>query len=232
VYRTDRVLGGANVGYTFNRFNQLYVGYGIGYTEATLRLGTPAFSPYSGRTGAFQMSYVRDHTNDPVIPTKGYYLQTKFFWYDSSPSATEAFPSLELYASYFLPIFQKDSAFLVARGGTTFGANGTGTPQFFLGGPNRLSAYGLNELFGNQYFVGRLGYLHRIFTLPTFVGTQVYFYGAGELGKMYDDPMAPRLLGDGALGVVAATVFGPVLLGGSVGNAGHHKWFFQLGRVF
>jgi NTE family protein len=232
IYRLDRVLGGANVGYTFNRFNQLYLGYGIGYEEATLRLGQPEFSSYSGRVGAVQLSYVRDHTNEPVIPTKGYYLQGKFYWYDSSPGATEAFPSLDLYTSFFHPIFRKDSVFLIARGGSTFGSNGTGTPQFFLGGPGRLSAYGINELFGNQYFLGRVGYLHKIFTLPPFVGKQVYLYGAGEVGKMYGDPTAPRLSGDGALGVLAETVFGPVLIGGSVGDTGHHKWFFQLGRVF
>lgn len=231
-YRIDRILGGVNVGYTFNRFNQLYVGYGIGFEQATLRLGQPEFSSYSGRVGAAQMSYVRDHTNEPVIPTNGYYLQSKFFWYDTSPGATEKFPSLDLYAAFFRPIFRKDSVFLIARGGSTFGSNGTGTPQFFLGGPGRLSAYGLNELFGNQYFLGRVGYLHQVFTLPTFVGKQVYIYAAGEIGKMYGDPTAPRLSGDGALGLLADTTFGPVLIGGSVGDTGHHKWFFQLGRVF
>jgi NTE family protein len=208
------------------------VGYGIGFAQATLRLGQPEFSSYSGRVGAAQMSYVRDHTNEPVIPTNGYYLQSKFFWYDTSPGATEKFPSLDLYAAFFGPIFLKDSVFLIARGGSTFGSNGTGTPQFFLGGPGRLSAYGLNELFGNQYFLGRVGYLHEVFTLPTFVGKQVYIYAAGEIGKMYDDPTAPRLSGDGALGLLAETRFGPVLIGGSVGDTGHHKWFFQLGRVF
>jgi outer membrane protein assembly factor BamA len=100
------------------------------------------------------MSYVRDHTNEPVIPTNGYYLQSKFFWYDMSPGATEKFPSLDLYAAFFRPIFLKDSVFLIARGGSTFGSNGTGTPQFFLGGPGRLSAYGLNELFGNHISSG------------------------------------------------------------------------------
>ncbi len=231
-YRVDRVLGGANVGYTFNRFNQIYVGYGIGYGEATLRLGQPEFTSYSGRVGAFQMNYVRDHTNEPVIPTSGYYLQSKFYWYDTSPGATEAFPSLDLYAGFFHPIIQKDSVFLIARGGSTFGSTGTGTPQFFLGGPGHLSSYGLNELFGDQYFLGRVGYLHKVFTLPPFVGKQVYIYGAGEIGKMYGDPTAPRLSGDGVLGLLGETTFGPVLIGGSVGDTGHHKWFFQLGRVF
>src|SRR4029077_15983994 len=113
--------------------------------QATLRLGQPEFSSYSGRVGGAQMSYVRDHTNEPVIPTNGYYLQSKFFWYDTSPGAAEKFPSLDLYAAFFRPIFLKDSVFLIARGGSTFGSHGTGTPQFFLGGPGHLSAYGLKD---------------------------------------------------------------------------------------
>ena len=91
----------------------------------------------------------------------------------------------------------------------------------------------MNELFGNQYFLGRIGYLRRIATLPPFVGKNVYFTGFGEVGKMYGDLLgAPKLSGDGALGFIAQTAFGPVFIGGSAGDTGHYKWFFQLGRVF
>jgi NTE family protein len=78
-----------------------------------------------------------------------------------------------------------------------------------------------------------VGYKRKIFTLPPFVGTNVYFVGFGEVGKMYGDPFpAPKLSGDGALGVIAVTALGPVFVGGSAGDTGHYKWFFQLGRVF
>jgi len=97
----------------------------------------------------------------------------------------------------------------------------------------RLSAYGLNELLGNQYFLGRAGYLKKLFTLPPFVGKNVYAQGYGEVVKMYGDPFpAPRLSGDGVAGLLADTFLGPIFIGGSVGDTGHAKWFFQLGRVF
>jgi NTE family protein len=70
-------------------------------------------------------------------------------------------------------------------------------------------------------------------TLPPFVGRNIYLVGYGEVGKMYGDPFgAPKLSGDGAAGVIADTAFGPIFIGGSVGDTGHRKWFFQLGRVF
>jgi len=233
-YRIDRVLGGMDLGYGFSRFSEVRVGYGIGYDNATLRIGTPDFSSYNGRVGALHMRYVLDHTNEAVIPTRGYYIRSNFNFYDTYPGATEAFPSLVLTAQYFQPVFHdRDSIFAIAEGGSTFGFRHTGIPQFYLGGVGRLSAYGLNELLGNQYFTGRAGYLRKVFTLPSFVGKQVYLVGYGEVGKMYGDPLpAPRLSGDGAAGLLAETSFGPVFFGGSAGDTGHEKWFFQLGRVF
>jgi NTE family protein len=232
-YRLDNALGEFDLGYGFSRFSELRVGYGIGYTQATLRLGTPDFSSYSGRIGALHVRYVMDHTNEAVIPTRGYYLQSNFYYYDTFPNATEAFPLMQATAQYFQPVFNRDSIFAIANGGTTFGYKSTGVPQFFLGGVGRLTAYGLNELLGNQYYLGRAGYLRKIFTLPTFVGKQVYAIGYGEIGKMWGDPFpTPHLSADVAAGVLAETALGPILIGGAVGDTGHDKWFFQLGRVF
>jgi NTE family protein len=232
-YRIEDVLGGVDLGYAINRFSEIRAGYGVGFTNEYLRLGTPDFASTNGRVGQFHMRYVLDHTNDAVIPTRGYYAQSNFYWFDTYPDATEAFPSMTATLQYFQPVLHRDSIFVIGQGGSTFGYRNTGDPQFFLGGVGRLTAYGLNELLGNQYFVGRLGYLREIAKLPTFVGKNVYLVGYGEVGKMYGDPFgAPRLSGDGAAGAIADTAFGPIFIGGSVGDTGHHKWFFQLGRVF
>ena len=85
-------------------------------------------------------------------------------------------------------------------------------PQFFLGGPGRLSAYGTNELFGNQYYDFRIGYLHDLMTLPPFVGGRVYAIGAYEFGKMYGAPNESGFPNDFAAGVLAETVVGPLFL--------------------
>jgi NTE family protein len=233
IYRLGRVAGGMDLGYGFSRFSEFRVGYSQGYADASLRLGTPDFPSYSGRVGGLETRYILDHTNEAIIPTRGYYLQANFHYYDTFPGAREAFPSLDVVTQYFRPVFKGDSIFVIASGGSTFGYHNIGPTQFFLGGVGRLSAYGLNELQGDQYFVGRVGYLKKVFTLPPFVGKQVYLTGFGEVGKMYGDPRpVPKLSGDGALGLVAVTAVGPVFIGGSAGDTGHYKWFFQLGRVF
>ena len=233
-YRIDQVASGIDLGYSFNRFSELRVGYSIGYYDAYLRLGAPEFAPASSGVAALRVRYILDHTNDPVIPTKGYYIQSLFHFYNDYPDATENFPTLQVSLNGFQPVSSQGSLFLITSGGTTFGFRQVGSPPpFFLGGPNQLSAYGTHELFGNQYFFARGGYLHKVFTLPTFVGKQVYFTGGGEFGKIYGDPNpVPRFSADIVGGFIGETALGPVFIGGSIGDSGHYKWFFQLGRIF
>jgi hypothetical protein len=93
---------------------------------------------------------------------------------------------MDAHVEYFQPVSTLASIFVSSEGGTTFGSRNIGAvPQFFLGGPSRLSAYGVNELYGNQYYLFRGGYLHEILSLPPFVGKKVYAVGSYEAGKMY-----------------------------------------------
>ena len=234
IYRLDSAFGGADFGYAISRFSEARVGYQYGYQSGTLRLGSPEFGSFSGPVAAVRARYVLDHTNDPVIPTSGYYVQSNFRYFNQFIDSGQVFPALDLNVQYFQPLFHgRDSAFIIAEGGSTLGYTAYGDPAFFLGGVGHLTAYGLHELFGNQFFLGRVGYLRQIATLPPFIGKAIYLVGYGEVGKMYGDPFgAPKLSGDGTIGVIANTAFGPIFVGGAAGDTGHYKWFFQLGRVF
>jgi NTE family protein len=231
-YRLVRAYIGGDAGYGFSRFTEWRVGYDVGSLDARLRLGRAAFASVSGRVGAAHLRFLSDHTDDPVIPRRGYYGEMDFRAYDTSPGATGWFPEMKMDLRYFQPVSKPASIFVTAEGGSTFGFQGTGIPQFFLGGPSRLSAYGTNEFMGNQYFTGRAGYLHSLFTLPPFVGKRVYATATWEFGKMYGSPTASAFPNDFAAGVVAETALGPFFIGGSAGDSGHRKWFFQIGKVF
>jgi NTE family protein len=231
-YRLNGTGIGADIGYSFSRFSEVRFGYEVGSLDARLRLGTPEFSSLSGRTGATRFRWLYDHTDDPVIPRSGVNAESNFHWYDTSPGENNSFPVAEARVGLFKPITEPASLFLISEGGTTFGAQTNGFPQFFLGGSNRLSAYGINELFGDQFYFFRAGYLHDLLTLPPLAGKKVYAIAAYEFGKMYGVPDASRFPNDFALGVLAETAVGPMVFGGSVGDSGHRKWFFQLGRVF
>lgn len=231
-YRISRANLGADLGYGFGRFAEARLGYELGYLNTRLRLGTPQFAAVEGRTGDFKFHFLADHTDDPVIPRRGFGAETTFRWFAASPASTQQFPAMQLNVRYFQPITRPASLFVIGEGGSTFGYQGTGIPQFFLGGPLRLSAYGTNELYGNQYYLFRTGYLHQIASLPPFLGKNVYAIGNYEFGKMYGFAGESKFPNDFAAGVIAQTAFGPFFIGGSVGDSGHQKWFFQLGRVF
>jgi len=231
-YRVGRASIGVDFGFGFNRFTEVRAGYEVGDLDAKLRLGTPEFASVSGRTGNFRFTLLTDHADDPIIPRRGYRFDTLFRYVDTSPGATENFPALDMRLSYFQPVSKPGSIFFTAEGGSTFGFRHTGIPQYFLGGPGRLSAYGSNELLGNQYYTFRTGYLHDLFTLPPFVGKKIYATASFEFGKMYGFSNQSAFPADVAAGIVAQTALGPIFLGGSVGESGHEKWFFQLGKVF
>jgi NTE family protein len=208
------------------------VGYEVGSLNNKLRLGTPEIPSVQGRVGQTRLRYVLDLTDDPVIPRRGFRAESNFRWFDQSPGANGGFPSMDLKLGYFQPISRSASLFVEGEGGTTFGVTSTGIPQFFLGGPERLSAYGQNEFQSNQYYLWRAGYLHDLLTLPPFVGKKVYFVASYEIGKIYGTVNTTQLPNDVSAGFLAETALGPFFIGGSVGDSGHRKWFFQLGRVF
>ncbi len=231
-YRIYRSNIGGDVGYSFGRFSELRVGYQIGSLNTKLRLGSPVIPSVEGRVGQTRLRYLLDHTDDPVIPRRGFSAESNFRWFDQSPAAKGGFPSMDLKMGYFQPISRPASLFVESEGGTTFGATSTGVPQFFLGGPVRLSAYGQNEFRGNQYYLFRGGFLRDLLVLPPLLGKKVYAVGAYEIGKMYGVTTGTDLPDDVAAGFLAETALGPFFIGGSVGDSGHRKWFFQWGRVF
>jgi NTE family protein len=231
-YRLRSGGGGGDIGYGFSRFTEVRFGYELGYVSPELRLGTPDFASRSGQASYGRVRFITDHTDDPVIPQSGYRVETNFRAFDHYPSATETIPALDARIEFFQPISRAGSVVLIGAGGTTFGRNESGIPLYFLGGVSTLSAYGSNELGGNQFYLFRAGYLRDIFTLPPFVGKKVYAVAYYDFGKMYGDINESKFPNDVAAGVVAETFVGPLLIGGSVGDTGHHKWFFQLGRVF
>ena len=231
-YRIGRAGVGGDIGYALNRFSEVRAGYEIGYLNASLKLGAPEFSSVKGGARTSRFRFITDHRDNPIVPHYGYSQELTFHWVDTSPGAPAAFPTLDLKTEYFKRISHPSSAFIVTKGGSTLGYEQTGIPQYFLGGTAGLLAYGENELRGNQFFLFRAGYLHRVFTLPSFLGGGIYGIAMYEIGKMYSDPSVSKLPNDGAAGFIARTPLGPLFVGGSVGDTGHATWFFNLGRVF
>jgi NTE family protein len=231
-YRMRRYGGGVDLGFEFDRFSEIRIGYEIAYFSSALDTGSPVLPAPSGRFGVSSLTYRLDKLDSPLVPRNGQFALLRMAWIDAAPAASQGFPSAEASFGVIRRVSKRGSAYLQAFGGTTFGHDGTGIPQFFLGGPGRLSAYGNNELRTNQYWLARAGYVHELFSLPPIVGHKTYFTFAYEFGKSFDTPNTSALPNDGSLGLVLETLAGPLFVGGSVGDSGHSRAYFSLGRFF
>jgi NTE family protein len=103
---------------------------------------------------------------------------------------------------------------------------------FSLGGPLHLSSASFDEYRGTDTFLTRAAYLRRIAALPTGKGQGLYGVFNYESGEIWSSDHNAILRQDGTLGLIANTPFGAITTGGSVGDAGHRKFFFTLGRLF
>ncbi len=235
LYRNRVALGHLDLGYGFGRTGELRLGYEGGYEHLSPQIGNDAELPtVSGATGDVKLQYSLNKLDDPVIPRSG--ESVKFFskYFHTNPAAPQGFPLSELQLQNFWRLNHSSSVFLNAYGGTSFGYK-TGIPAFSLGGVTRFLAFGQNELLTNQYFLFQTGYIRKLLQMPPLLGSTIDFLGLFEVGKTYQLPNGPKppyLPGDLAGALIVNTLFGPVEVGGAVGDYGHAKFFFQVGRIF
>jgi NTE family protein len=234
-YRLREFLGGIDTGYAFGRTGELRLGYEGGYQKIYPEIGdVPTLPTTSGATGDVRIQYQLTTLDQPVIPRSGVSLLAYTKGYTVNPAAPGPFPVTEIQAQDFFRLNKPSSIFVGAYGGSSYGYK-AGVPAFSLGGSQRLVAWSTNELLTNQYFLGQIGYIRELAHLPPLLGSTVDFLGILELGKTYKLPNAPsppNLPMDAAAGLLVNTIFGPVLVAGSVGDYGHARFYFRIGRVF
>jgi NTE family protein len=235
LYRNQLTLGGLDFGYALGRVGELRLGYEGGYQRLYPQIGSTKELPtVSGVTGDVKLQFQLDTLDEPVVPRSGEHILFYTKYFNENPAAPHGFPVSELQSLNFFPVNDPSSIFLNGYGGSTYGFN-PGIPAFPIGGITRFVAFGTNELLTNQYVLGQLGYLRRLKYLTPPLGSTIDFLAMFELGKTYSIPFGPKppyLPGDVAAAFIVNTLFGPVEVGGAVGNYGHAKFFFQVGRVF
>jgi len=234
-YRIRQALGGLDTGYGFGRTGEFRLGYEGGYETISPEVGNiPVLPVTSGTTGDFRIRYQLTTLDNPVIPRAGTNIVMYTKGYTTNPNAPGPFPVTEVIAQHFFRLSAPTSIYFSASGGSSYGFK-TGVPSFSLGGSQRLVAWNTNELLTNQYFLGQVGYIRELLKLPPFLGSSVNLLGLLELGKTYQlslGPKPPNLPMDVAAGIVVNTIFGPVEIAGAVGDYGHGRFFFRVGRTF
>jgi NTE family protein len=233
LYRQKQAGGGFDFGYEFGRTSELRIGYQIAYFKYTVQVGIPNIEPeVSGRQGFSRLKYQLLNVDDPVIPTTGQLLNFRTQYFDANPGGYSNFTLTEGRFTDFIKFNELNSVYFSAGGGTTYGNNHVGIPAFSLGGPLSFPAYGTNEILTNQYSILTLGYLRQLKQLPPLLGNKLYFQGRFDVGSYDKLTNGIRVPGDVGGAFVISTIFGPVAVGGAVGDSGHARFYFGIGRIF
>ncbi len=230
-YQVKRVGAGVDIGYTFRR-SELRFGYDLGNINARVRVGDPLLPALKGKVSDVSARYEFDGQDSAVVPSRGVRLRAEAHRFFASPGATSDFSQAEVNLSAFKPITERGSVFVIGAGGTTFAQDAPPEQQFALGGPLRLGALGRGELRGNHYLLSGLGYLHALAKLPPLLGGKVYASSWYEVGGAFQNIASARFFNNISGGVVVVTRFGPVALGGSLGEGGRARLYFSFGRFF
>jgi NTE family protein len=231
-YRERRNGLGLDFGYQFNSKTELRAGEDYQWFGERRTIGTPIEQEFSLTPFVSSMRFQYLGQDDVMVPTRGSIVQTQYNYFTQKPNATGGYSQMNLRAEHFIPV-KRGVLFGVGSGGTSFGAADLGLAGFQIGGPLQLTAYSRGELLGNDYFLGQVGYLYQLIKLNPVIGGSIYAGGVYEIGKIIGGNLqTPTLPNDVAGIVIVKTLIGPLYGGGSVGDSGHYKWYFGLGRIF
>jgi NTE family protein len=232
IYRQRTLGGGLDIGFAINKDSEVRLGYLASHLKLSPEVGDKALYPTEdGRQGTSRFRYVFNGVNDPIIPTRGSSILVRTEWWDARPYAGTQFPLAEVQLKHFFPVNEKSSIYLFGSAGSTLWKDPGGLPVFSLGGSLRLPAYYQNELLTNQYYLFQSGYEYQLAELPALIGGKIMLIGGVDIAKAYDLPDASHHPSDAVAGMVINTFLGPLLVGGSVGDSGHRKLFFQFGKT-
>src|SRR5262249_52741980 len=214
------------------RASELRLGYQFGHLNARVTTGSPLLPSESGTTSTAILRFQHDGYDNPWVPARGTRVTILSNAYFQAPRAHDTFPRLDARATRFQPLSRRGSLFSYWNYGTTFGSTAPPAQQFTLGGPLRLGAYGLDQYRGSHYLLSSIGYLYQVFELPQAFGHKV------SLGAWYERGYVTGALGtdgykqDVSIGLIADTILGPFLIGGSYGEGGQSSFYFTLGNLF
>jgi len=232
IFGDERAGGGLDIGYNTGRRSEARLGYEIFQGKLSPLVGSSGLPTAKGSTGEFRLRYVWDGQDSPSIPSRGTRIMADLTRVLQSPQLAHPLDQAELQTSSFVPLGGKTSLFVNASGGTTFHGAAGPLQVFALGGPFRLGAYLPQEFLGSHYAYASVGFRRELFQLPPLVGKKVYWGGWYESGTAFFKPGPIVVRGSLNIGLVADTILGPILLGGSVSPTGQARANFSVGRLF
>lgn len=231
-YRLRRQGVALDSGVQLNRFSELRLGYEFNWLRAGLRVGDPTFNSLAVRRDAVVLRYNFEGQDDAIVGRRGVRVATRVEYYPNLGNNLGGYTLAEGGIQDLVPISKQNSLILGLAGGGVVGPLRSGFLTLSLGGAQRLGAYGVNEILARNYTLGTFGILHELKSQPSLFGSKVFLAGYVQSARARDFQDNVRYPANATGGVLLRTLFGPIFVGGSLGDSGHRKWFFGVGRFF
>ena len=232
-YKATSAGAGFDLGYGFgSRTHEIRLGYEISHLDARVRIGDPLLPSVEGTVGVASLGWIHDRLDSAVVPRSGFRVELRPNWFFQSPGISGGFPQAELKFAFFQRVGEPNTVFVLGEGGTTFGETAPPAQQLTLGGPLRLGAFHQDEFRGSRLIFSTQGYIHRIGSLPALFGGKIYAGLWHEIGAVFEPQGQRDYLNVLSGGVLAETILGPVIVGGSWGEGGRYLFYFSVGSLF
>ncbi len=222
--------GGVDLGWSDARTQELRVGWQMGQERWQTQVGSDGQADIIGSMQRARIRYVYDNQDRSLVPQFGIHVATEAAYLYNAVNSLNA-PQITTQISYSHQI-SKNVFIMAAEAGTMFNRNVAAPFRFTLGGPLRLTASSIGEYRGTDYFLLEPAFLRRIAKLPDPLGQSFYLGAAYEAGQMRSPDGRTITRQDVYFGIVAETPIGIITLAPSIGDDGHRKFVFTLGKLF
>ena len=228
----QRSFAGADIGWSDSRIRELRVGY----EAANIRWQTQTGSTGDGQPDLFGSSqlvrarFVYDNQDRALVPQYGIRSTTEIGYLFNAVNS----PNAPRFTTQFSLAHQIDKNLFIfaTEAGSFFGKNVAQPFRFTLGGPLRLTASAIDEYRGTDYFLVEPAFLRRVAKLPDPLGQSIYLGVGYEAGQMHAPGTPTTTRQDIYFGIIAETPLGAITLAPAIGDDGHRKFTFTLGKLF
>lgn len=222
--------GGVDVGWGNKSSRELRVGWEMAGIRWQSVVGSDGQPDISGAMQRVRAQFIYDNEDRALVPQFGLHSVTRVGYLYGAVDSANA-PEMTT-SNTFAHQVGKNLFVMGGQAGTLFNRAVAEPFRFTLGGPLRLSASAIDEYRGTDYYLLQPSFLRKIASLPAPLGQNIYFGLSYEAGQMYA-PHTPTITRQNLLfGLVAETPLGVITIAPAIGDSGHRKFVFTLGRFF
>jgi NTE family protein len=231
-YQVRQGLGGLDLGAALGTWGEARLGPVWRSIDAYVDTGSPALPEVKVNSSGVRFRLFGDRLDTAYFARSGASLRVNAFEALTALGADEGYRRLDAIwtgAHSFGP----HTINATLAGGTDLGSGLPPYDAFLLGGPFRLSGYGINRFAGDTTGYAMLRYYNQILRLPSLLGSGVYVGVSAEAGRMNglytQGGISSGNLYSGSVYLGAETFLGPAYLGVGYGGGGNAAAYFLLG---